>query len=188
MGYKIRKFFGWEIHPEGYVVSPAGEIKHCQFARKGKRPYPAIQGKWKVNIHKLEAGFYVINPCPGVFVIVDHIDNDVNNYNVKNLRWVTRAMNNLNRTTRPSFRKDHGNWMAKVQCTKAKEKFPDYVIGYYSTCEEAADAIAKRKTALWDYLTCEAYSEYSRKCLKKGKFAFVDLPKLGVFKVFERPE
>lgn len=50
------------------------------------------------KIHRLVAFAFIKKPDNPKYKIVDHIDRDITNYHVDNLRWVTNSMNNTNRS------------------------------------------------------------------------------------------
>jgi len=49
-------------------------------------------------VHLFVALAHIQNPCPGVFIVIDHIDRDPGNNHASNLRWVTPQLNSMNRS------------------------------------------------------------------------------------------
>ena len=139
-------FWGYALNSNGTVLNPDGS------ARKQYRD-PA--GYWKVSLHNPHTGgrkqFYihrmlglnfVHNPCPGVFTIVDHIDQNKGNNDLSNLRWVTHQLNVLNNDAKNVyFIKKWGKWVAQV-CRKT--------LGYFKKREDATACAKKHKSELFE--------------------------------------
>ena len=92
---------------DGYEVSTHGQVRNIKSGRmlKGKldkdgyhqvqiRKRPSGVNKY-LRVHRLVAEVFLENPLD--LPQVDHIDRDVSNNHVSNLRWVTSSTNNSNR-------------------------------------------------------------------------------------------
>jgi hypothetical protein len=56
--------------------------------------YPSVYIKDKnYSIHRLVATYFVSNPNPEEFNVINHIDNDYMNFKYDNLEWCTTKMN-----------------------------------------------------------------------------------------------
>ena len=138
-------FWGYRLTPDGKVLDQDGIARPM---------YKDLAGYWKVSlsnprtceqkqywIHRLLGLNYVENPCPGVFTVVDHIDQNKNNYEISNLRWLTHQLNCLNNSAENVyFYKRWGKWQARV-CGKA--------LGYFKKREDAVACSKKHKTELF---------------------------------------
>ena len=115
-----------------YSVSDKGNVRNDKTGRilqpgtNGKRGYLIVglcseKKKKAKTVHRLVAGAFLPNPenkkC------VDHIDNNINNNKLTNLRWATLSQNQHNRkidkdntsgTKGVSFRKDIKKWTARI--------------------------------------------------------------------------
>jgi hypothetical protein len=96
---EIPNFPGYYITEDGYVINPNGNILSAHQNHKGY---------WRVNIpghntqfiHRLLAYAYI--PNPNNLPIVDHIDQNKENNDISNLRWVDDSDSVANR--RPYFK------------------------------------------------------------------------------------
>jgi len=90
------------ILPQGYSVTTDGRVFNSQAkelkqnTRKGYL-YVTVKGR-KYSVHRLVALCYI--PNPENKPEIDHIDGNMLNNNVYNLRWVTRKENEMNPITR----------------------------------------------------------------------------------------
>ena len=75
------------------------------------------------SVHCIVARAWVYNPCPSIFTVVDHIDNNTHNNGADNLRWVNQKLNmaNLQFGVGVSFCKKWQKWVARVM--DGKETF-----------------------------------------------------------------
>ena len=92
-------FWGYSLTPDGKVFDQDGVER---------KQYKDPAGYWKVSlrnpngqfrmywVHRLLGLNYVENPCPGVFTVVDHVDQNKSNNELSNLRWLTHKLNCLN--------------------------------------------------------------------------------------------
>jgi hypothetical protein len=114
-----------------YSVSNCGEVKNIKTQKMLKPGYTKNyyyvslineDGHKNMKLHRLVAKCFIENPNDHEFV--DHIDSNVANNSVANLRWVTKQQNNMNSTKRPntsstykgvSFVKNRNKWKAKIQ-------------------------------------------------------------------------
>lgn len=97
--------------------------------------------KYKKQVHVLVAEAFIPNPLNNT--VVDHIDGDITNNCLKNLRWVTTRENMQNqvvhRTSEKLFgctwEKSRSKWKAQVHVGKS-----NIFIGRYATEIEAHEA------------------------------------------------
>ena len=86
----------YSVSDEGYVMNTrTGHILRNQDDRRGYCRID-IYGKHR-KVHQLIAARFLPAPTEEGLVI-DHIDRDRHNNRAANLRWVTRSVNNSNRT------------------------------------------------------------------------------------------
>ena len=87
-----------------YAVSNFGRVKNKKTKRilkpgivGGYEHYKFVKNDKSVNVagHRLVTTAFL--PNPGNKPCVDHIDNDPQNNNLTNLRWVTHSENSINR-------------------------------------------------------------------------------------------
>lgn len=97
----IKGFEGlYSITREGNVYSHKYKKFLKTYLSSDKIKYPCVglykDGKEKgYRVHRLVALTFLDNP--NNFSEIDHIDRDRSNYNVKNLRWVSRSQNERNK-------------------------------------------------------------------------------------------
>ena len=70
------------------------KIYHSTALVRENYPYLNIE---RIKMHKLVAGAWVFNPCPSVFTVLDHIDQDRMNNHANNIRYLTTSLNNQNK-------------------------------------------------------------------------------------------
>ena len=149
---------------ENYFVSNFGNIKNSKTNRimkqdTHKQGYKRItlskNGKWKkFSIHRLVGLAFLENPDNKP--MIDHIDNNTSNNNVKNLRWATskdnlanqgKYKNNKSGFKGVSFHKHRNKYRAQI---KINDKIKH--LGYFETAEEASVAYeAKAKEIHGDF-------------------------------------
>lgn len=88
---------------------------------------------------------------------VDHINNNVKDNNITNLRWATDSENQMNKTknsnntsgvVRVSFDKWSNKWRARIMINNKNK-----LIDYYDTLEEAKEArISKANELFGDFV------------------------------------
>ena len=142
---------------EGYEVSSHGRVKSLaktwysgrKHSKKETKPEtimaPSLtKGVLGVVISKrlrvvsrLVAGAFIPNPEGKPFV--DHIDGDIHNNHVSNLRWATNQENQMNRglmktntTGYPNANLENGRYRSRVTVDGKKVS-----LGYFETPEEA---------------------------------------------------
>ena len=112
-------FWGYRLTRDGKVLNPDGTPRKL---------YKDPAGYWKVSLQNPNTGEhkqkyiqrllglnFIENPCPGVFIMVDHIDRRKGNNELSNLRWLTHRLNCINNDAENvSFRRKWGKWQAKV--------------------------------------------------------------------------
>ena len=138
-------FWGYRLTRDGKVLNPDGTPRKL---------YKDPAGYWKVSlqnpntgehkqkyVHRLLGLNFVENPCPGVFIMVDHIDRRKDNNELSNLRWLTHQLNCINNDAENvSFYKRWGKWQSNV-CGKT--------LGYFKKREDAAACSKKHKAELF---------------------------------------
>lgn len=106
----------------------------------------------RFSVHRLVAKKFVINPCPGYFNVVDHIDGCRTNNHADNLRWLT---NNLNlasnraknvfvfyRRNRAGNRVPTGKYVGRVTiCGQVHRVTP--IMKDYDACAELTKKVKK---------------------------------------------
>lgn len=92
----------WKEFIPGYSVSNLGRVRNdtTGYIRKNQDKDRRKLGYLSVSIrntnysiHRLVAIQFVHNPCPDVYSIVNHIDNNPSNNSYTNLEWCTQKMN-----------------------------------------------------------------------------------------------
>ena len=152
-----------------YEVSNFGRVRNFKSSKlmslsKNSDGYYHIQfcknGKFKTKrVHRLVAETFIPNihnkSC------IDHINNDKNDNNVLNLRWVSIDENCMNRSlncnNKSNFKgvnwyKSKNKWNAQIQVRGKK-----YNLGYFDKIEDAVNArVKKAKELFGDYInSCE---------------------------------
>lgn len=90
-------------------------------------------------------------PNPNNLPEIDHIDRNINNNSIRNLRWVDKQQQHLNRSSHPisgvkgSYKTKYGKWQSSI---KNPETNKIEYIGTYDTKEEAGQAYDKRALEL----------------------------------------
>jgi hypothetical protein len=82
----------WKGRPD-VVLRCVGARGYAQF--RGKRVYGKKKGM--MTVHIAVAKLFVRNPKPATFTEVDHADGNKLNNHWRNLRWVNRSLNCLNK-------------------------------------------------------------------------------------------
>ena len=124
----------------GVVVKDTGEYDYglgFMFGKKNESLAYAMvnspENQRSYYVHRLVAIAFVRNPAPTLLKHVDHIDQNKLNNAASNLRWVTPALNNLNRHTKNyEYQKRYKNYRVRV---KYESKI--VTLGWYQTAEEA---------------------------------------------------
>ncbi len=134
---------------QGYVISNKGRVfsqrrqklvcENTKYETESGRPMYRKVGwmedgksiKRKVSQVVMEL-FGEINPRPDIYDVIDHIDGDIHNDSLENLRYLERWKNNMwsNKTTGCCF-KDR-KWQARIR-TPVKR----IALGYYSKKSDA---------------------------------------------------
>ena len=83
--------------------------------------------RYHQKVHRLVAIAFVVNPLPGIYKLVDHINRDTLNNMWSNLRWVSNSLNRINNNSLCVTKKKNGYYVRLV---------PDYH-GPYTTWEQA---------------------------------------------------
>ena len=149
---------------DNYCVSNFGNIKNLKTnrilkSRNHNQGYKLISlsknGKVKTfTVHRLVAKAFLENPDNKP--MIDHIDENKTNNNVKNLRWRTVAENGCNR----GRTKNNTSGYKGVCFDKPANKYKAYIningrlkhLGYFETAEEASKAYdAKAKEIHGDF-------------------------------------
>ena len=80
-------------------------------------------GMQRVRVHRLVLrAFYPDPPCPG-YTCIDHINGDVNDNRLVNLRWVSHALNMANKPTRGYEKMTGWNKKARKRYTPKKDLY-----------------------------------------------------------------
>ena len=135
---------------ENYFVSNFGNVKNsktnkilkqCNHSQGYKLINLKNNGKWKsFRVHRLVGNAFLENPDNKE--MIDHIDENKVNNNVKNLRWATRKDNgynrgkNINNTTGfkgVNYHKPSNKYRAVININGNNKH-----LGYYETAEEAS--------------------------------------------------
>ena len=139
-----------------YFISNFGNVKNTKTNRIMKlqnhiRGYKLVSlkknGKWKLlTVHRLVAKAFLENPNNEK--VIDHIDNNPSNNNVKNLRWCSQKENLYNQGKQKNntsgfkgvaFHKTIKKYQSKIRIN-GKNKH----LGYFETAEEASKAYEKK--------------------------------------------
>lgn len=139
-----------------YSVSNFGRV-YSKFSKRFLKPCKDKNGYllvsfWSNNkgksyhVHRLIAELFI--PNPNNYDTVDHIDRNILNNSISNLRWVNKSSNGINGKISKnntsgyngvSWDKSRNKWMAHI---KINFKFKN--LGYFSNIN---DAVKARKTA-----------------------------------------
>jgi hypothetical protein len=99
--------------------------------------------------HRMIGNYFVQNPRPGYFVVVDHINGIKNENRAENIRWLTNQLNCLNtksmRITPQPNRKNP--YRAQIMFCRMY-----FYLGWYKTAKEAIDLQNKIREELFDKL------------------------------------
>ncbi len=136
------RLWSWKSHV--YVQGKYDKDGYIEFGMKH------VSGKMKYyRIHRLVALAFI--PNPDNKPVVDHIDGDVKNNHVNNLRWATVSENTFHsRKHKPSVTGVKGitfknnKYRVRMQC---KDKYLS--LGSYYTLEEAIEVRLKKARELY---------------------------------------
>ena len=128
---------GWYARADGSIRSPNDRIIWGHSNQTGhkcfwqKNPFGIYETCW---VHRFVAMAFVFNPVPSVFTEVDHIDRDPTNNKPGNLRWLSRALNNLNKKCK------NCEWIRRKKRFRAFVHISGkrYNLGYYFTQQECS--------------------------------------------------
>ena len=161
--YKVVKGF------ENYSVSDFGNVKN-NTTRKILKNCPNVHGYeqvqlWKdqkrstLKVHRLVALSFL--PNLDAKPMVDHIDNNILNNNVFNLRWATRVQNGQNRI----LNKNSKTGQKGVSFNKKMNKYQAFIqvdgilvhLGYFTNLEDATQARIIKANQAFGFFTnaCE---------------------------------
>ena len=137
-------FWGYRLTPDGKVLDPDGTPRPIYIDPAGYEKVslrnPNTGDHVQYWVHRLLGLNYVNNPCPGVFTVVDHIDQTKNN-KLSNLRWLTQQLNVLNNSADCVFlNKKWRKWESRV-CKKT--------YGWFKKREDAVACSKKHKAELF---------------------------------------
>lgn len=109
-----------EMYPD-YEVSSSGNVRSLKHGKhRILKPRPSSDGYYSIvtcmngkeashRIHRLVALSFL--PNPNNYTQVDHINRDITDNRVENLRWVTPSQNSLN--THRHYRENYGVYWKK---------------------------------------------------------------------------
>jgi hypothetical protein len=89
-------------------------------------------------IHRLIAEHFIANP--NNFSHVDHIDQNITNNNINNLRWITHQKNLWNSSKAKGYWKHKDKWRASIMIDRKNKH-----LGLFNTEEEAHAAYLAAK-------------------------------------------
>ena len=148
------ELFNLKDYEKLYKINKKGEIWSCRHKKFLKHRFDGSGGyrvcsltkekicRHAVILHRLVAIQFI--PNPDNLPMVDHIDRDMLNNNVENLRWVNRSQNMLNRkdTKHPYIYWHNPEKIYEIRILINKVKV-------YSSCHKELDqAILVRDAAL----------------------------------------
>ena len=145
---------GWYGRSDGSVRTPDNRILWGSPNKQGhlcffaKNPWGQFQTCW---IHRFVAKAFVENPCPSIFVEVDHIDRCPSNNKPSNLRWLSHSLNSLNKKCKNAV------WCKRrkrFRCLVTINKKRKY-LGYFFTEEECSAVAYDYKLRLLNRLYTE---------------------------------
>ena len=135
-----------------YFISNFGNIKNSKTNKilkqsNHKQGYKLVNlkkdGKWKIfTVHRLVGNTFLENPDNKP--LIDHIDENKSNNNVKNLRWATskdnqynqgKYINNKSGYKGVSFHKQHNKYQAQIRINGKKKH-----LGLFEKAENASQA------------------------------------------------
>ena len=109
--------------------------------------------KKRVMIHRLVAQQFL--PNPNNYPIIDHIDRNKHNNDVKNLRWTTASVNNRNRNRNRTINKTiYPNIYIRPNGTYKVVIMLDYKYVFNKTFKTLDEALSERDCA-FDFLGIE---------------------------------
>ena len=122
------------------------------------RRIKTIEGYSKM-VHRMVAYTYCHNPCPDLFLIVDHIDGDTDHNADANLRWVNPILNVANSSARntyisvkrPILIKGKRVWVNVEPRWESRitMKGKLHKLGYYHSEQEACDVSRAFRKRMW---------------------------------------
>ena len=128
----IKRKIASKRYKEGSILTPYCNTNKHQYRRViiDKQQYPYHRLKWLLH--------YGVDPFP---YEIDHIDNDIQNNNINNLRLVTIQQNNQNRSIRSDNKSGYigvfkrGNkWVSHI-----KHNNINYHLGSFDSVNEAVN-------------------------------------------------
>lgn len=146
---------------EEYEVSSFGNFRNIKTNRtlkgcKNDQGYHIIKIKYKIyKSHRIIAETFLNNPYNKKFV--DHIDGNILNNNILNLRWATPQENSYNTKKKKSFNNSESYSMYKGVRKTNKGRYicnitkdcKNYHLGTFDTEKEAGEAYNKKALELF---------------------------------------
>jgi hypothetical protein len=132
-----------------YQVTDEGVVRFEETAlekrvRGGKRNYVKVPKFMRVD--ELVMNAFRPNPAPYFYTCVDHINRDLGDDRLCNLRWSNATLRKFNMTELPGVRASRPGserYMSRV-CFRGR----DYCLGTFETAEEARRAYKRRRDLL----------------------------------------
>lgn len=134
---------GFVLYDDGTLIKPDGKV----WSSKAKGYYEIAYNNDRFRIHCLVAKYFIQNPAN--LPLIDHIDRNIHNNDISNLRWADKSLNAIN----TNLRKTNSSGFKGVWYDKKRERFEASItiyykkifVGYFKTAEEANEAIINYK-------------------------------------------
>ena len=130
-----------------YLVTTEGVVRFEETAlekrvRGGKRNYVKVPKFMRVD--ELVMNAFRPNPAPYFYTCVDHINRDLRDDRLCNLRWSNATLRKFNMTALPGVRVCSTGRYASRVCFRGR----DYCLGTFETAEEARYVYERRRDLL----------------------------------------
>ena len=139
----------WYARSDGSVRTPDNRILWGTPIKSGHRCFFAKNSACRYQtcwVHRFVAMAFVVNPCPALFVEVDHIDRCPSNNKPENLRWLSRSLNSLNKKSKNAvWNKRRKRFACIVTINRVRHH-----LGYFFTEEECSEVAFDYKLRMLD--------------------------------------